>query len=435
MAGRKALRGDPLTTTALLGFSAYFLLPLFGLAVWRLEGVRRLDLGARIAIAAAAGAIIVPIVLASLTIAGVEWSRASVFAALGIVAATSFVAIRGKASPPRVRASRAALAAICVIAVVIIYGLLTARMTAGDLHFFWGPKAILYFHTGGVTLASLKSTVHAYMNPDYPLLVPLVNVWSITVARQFSFWGALLASGIFLFGSVAVVRSASGEDAVAVFMAAALGYTAAKGCVPGGAEPVLLLFETIALCALTFIDDERTRTILAALSLAGAAATKIEGATFAIAVVLAILIVKRDVKRALFAGAPAALVVVGWLIFVKSNGISVVYHAGAMPIYIEVLPRTILEMVKVAAYGIYWLPWLAAIALIALGSPRRAAFPIAVAILTTGATVFFYIHSPDPALWIAASGPRVFMTPLCCLLIAAAAARSPLRSLAADPSS
>ena len=393
------------------------------MAVWRLEGVRRLDPGARIVIAGAAGALAVPIVLALLTIAGIHWTRATVITALAIVAGTGLLAIRGKRPLPHARAGRAVLAALGVIAIVVSYGLLTARMSAGDLHFFWGPKSILFFQSGGVKLSVLVSTIHRYMNPDYPLLLPLLYSWSQIVSRQFSWWGALLAAGTFLFGSVIVLRSTSGDNAVAVFMAAALGYTVARSYAAGAAEPLLLLFETLTLCALVFIDDERTQMVLAALGLAGAAATKIEGATFAIAVVIALVIVKRDLKRAVLIGAPAGFVVAGWLWFVTAYDITIVYHGGTMPVFLEAIPQTLAGIVKAAQYGVYWLPWLAAIALIAAGSPRRAALPIAVALLTTAAAVFFYIHVPDPAWWIASSAPRVLLTPLCCLLIAAAASR------------
>jgi hypothetical protein len=414
------------TSTDFLGLGAFLLLPLFGIAVWRLEGVRRLDVGGRLAIAGAAGAVIVPIVLALLTIARIPWSRTTVFAALAVVVAASLLCIRGARAVPHAKTSRAALVAIAVIAVLFGYGLLTARMSSGDLHFFWGPKGILYFHNGGVTLTVLKSTLHRYMNPDYPLLLPLLNSWSLTVSRQFAWWGSLLAAGAFLLGSVGVIRSTSGDDSAAVFAAATLGYAAAKSYVPGGAEPVLLLFETVSLCALTLIEDDRTQKILCAIGLAGAAATKIEGATFAIAVVLALLLVKRDVKRAVFVGTPAALIIAGWMLFLKTYDLSIVYHGASMPVYFAAVPTTLLEILKVSAYGIYWIPWLVAIALIVTGAPRRSALPIAVAILTLGATVFYYIHVPDPTLWILASGPRVLLTPLCCVLIAVAAARPTL---------
>ena len=123
--------------------------------------------------------------------------------------------------------------------------------------------------------------------------------------------------------------------------------------------------------------------------------------------------------------APAGFIVAGWLWFITTYDIIIVYHGGMMPIFVEVIPQTLLEVGKAAQYGIYWLPWIAAVALIAIGSPRRAMLPIVVAVLTTAAAVFFYIHTPDPKWWIASSAPRVLLTPLCCLLIAAAAARSP----------
>lgn len=391
--------------------------------------MRRLDLAARIVIAGAVGSLAVAIVLALLTITGIEWNRTTVFVSLAIVALPGIAAIRRRAQLSHSHASRLAIAALALLAVVLTYGLLTARMSAGDLHFFWGPKSILFFQSGGVKLSVLKSTLHTYMNPDYPLLLPLLYSWSQIISRQFSWWAALLASGVFVFGSVIVLRSTSGDDSVAVFMAAVLGYAVARSYAAGAAEPLLLLFETLALCALVFIEDERTQMVLAALGLAGAAATKIEGATFAIAVVIALIVVRRDLKQAVLIGAPAGFVVAGWLWFVTSYDITVVYHGGTMPIFVEVIPQTLVEMGKAAQYGIYWLPWLAALALIAAGRPRRAALPIAVAILTTGAAVFFYIHTPDPRWWIASSAPRVLLTPLCCLLIAAAAARSPVPAL------
>jgi hypothetical protein len=403
------------------------LLPLFGIVVWRLDGVRRLDLAGRIVIAGAAGSLSVAIVLALLTITGVEWNRTSVLVSLTIVALLGVVALRRRTTPvsSNPRTNLLAAAAIGVLALILGYGLLTARISSGDLHFFWGPKSILFFQSGGVTLSVLKSTLHRYMNPDYPLLLPLIYSWSQIVSRQFSWWAALLASGLFVTGSAIVLRSTSGDDAASVFMAAALGYTVSRSYASGAAEPLLLLFETLALCALVFIEDERTQRIVAALGLAGAAATKIEGATFAIAVVIALIVVKRDLKRAVLIGAPAGFIVVGWLWFITTYDIVIVYHGGVMPIFPEVIPQTLVEIGKAAQYGIYWLPWIAAVALIAVGSPRRAALPIAVAILTTAAAVFFYIHTPDPKWWIASSAPRVLLTPLCCLLIAAAAARSP----------
>jgi len=402
----------------MIAFAAYLALPLFGLAILRLTGVRTLDLAARLALAGAAGVLSVSAVLSVLSVLSIPWSRTSVFVPLAAIAIAGFLLRKKALNPPRV----GGLAAIAVIAVLFAYGLFTARITSGDLHFFWGPKSILFYQSDGVTIAALQSLSNKYMNPDYPLLLPLVYAWSQIVARQFSWWAALAASGLFLFASVMIVRSASRDAHAAVLMAAALGYAVAKSYSSGAAEPLLLLFEIITLCALVFIEDERTQTILAALGLIGAAATKIEGATFSTAVVLAILIVRRDWKLAIRIGAPAAVVIAGWMAFVRGYEISLLYTAGTMPMFFSAIPIALTELTRTAGYGVWGLPWIAAIALIVTGDTRRAAaLPIVVSILTIGAAIFFYIHMPDPRVWIAGSGPRVLLTPLCALLIAAAA--------------
>lgn len=71
------------------------------------------------------------------------------------------------------------------------------------------------------------------------------------------------------------------------------------------------------------------------------------------------------------------------------------------------IPTVISLIVKSASYDALWLPWIAPIVLIILGDTRRGAFPVAVAILTLGAAVYFYIHLEDPKWWIENSAPRV----------------------------
>ena len=65
-----------------------------------------------------------------------------------------------------------------------------------------------------------------------------------------------------------------------------------------------------------------------------------------------------------------------------------------------------------------------------VGNVRRALVPVAIAVLTTGATVYFYVHYPDPVWWIESSSPRVILTPLLALLIGAMAANRGLSGYA-----
>jgi len=404
-------------------FIAYLLLPLVGIGIWQLDAVKKLDLGGRIAIAGAFGAAIVVAVLAGLSIVSIGWSRSVVISIVVVITAISIYVARPLRTREKHPIDRGAMAALIVIAILIIYGLLDARLSCGDLHFFWGPKAVRFYRDGGVTLGFLADPNTVRMNPGYPLLLPLLYVWSETIARQFSWFSAVLSTALFLFGSVALVRSTSRDDRAAVLMAATLAYAFAIADAAGAGEPPLIFFETLAIVAITFIRDRRAQTVLAALGLACAVMTKIEGATFAIAVVLAVLIIRRTLKQTILIAAPAALLLGAWLAFVRMHDLSEYYRGAAMPIYFAAVTKTLLTLAKAASYELYGLPWIVPIVLIAIAPNRRnAALPLLIALLTFGAAFFFYIHLPDPTWWILSSAPRVLLTPLTALVIASAAA-------------
>jgi hypothetical protein len=406
-----------------LAFAAYLLLPLVGIGIWRLDAVRRLDLGGRIAVAGAAGVAIVAAVLAALSIVSIEWSRGVVFSIVVVIMAESIYLARPLQTREKHPINRIAMAALVIIAILLTYGLLDARLSCGDLHFFWGPKAVRFYRDGGVTLSFLADPNTARMNPGYPLLLPLIYVWSETIARQFSWFSAVLSTALFLFGSVALVRSTSRDDRVSVLMAATLAYAFAIADAAGAGEPPLIFFETLAIVAITFIRDRRAQIVLAALGLTCAVMTKIEGATFAIAVVIALVVVRKTFKQTMLIAAPAALLLGAWLAFVRLHNLSEYYRGAGMPIYFAAVTKTLVTLAKAATYELYGLPWIVPIVLIAIAPNRRnAALPLLVALLTFGAALFFYIHLPDPTWWILSSAPRVLLTPLTALVIASAAA-------------
>src|SRR5437763_7251093 len=398
-----------------LAFAAYLALPLIGIGVWRLDAVRRLDLPARIAVALAAGMLITGVVMTLISIAHVPWSRTTLVIVLGLIAALSWP--RGYGLRVARGATRNAQLATVVFLILTLYGLLDARESCGDLHFFWGPKAIHFYRYGGIDLQWLADP-NTVGNPGYPPLLPLLYAWSQTLAQQFSWWAAILATALFLFGAVAIVRGASGDDRGALLMAATLSYCIAVADAAGAGEAPLILFETLAIVAVTFIDSP----ILAAIALAGAAVVKIEGATFVIAVVIVDLLLRRNWKRTIAIAAPAAILLGAWLGVVRAYGILEYYRGAAMAIYFSTLPKKLVLLAKDGRYELWWLPWLIPAELVAMGNVRRAAAPLLIALLTFGAAVFFYIHLPDPTWWILSSAPRVLLTPLTALLIAAVSA-------------
>jgi len=431
----------------LLGFAAYLLMPMIGIGIWRLDIVRRMPLPARLATAFAAGILATSIVMAMLSLISVQWNRTKLFTILGILAAIGArLVITGRRaqgagrrsgegdasdsdSPPAPRALLPAPWAVLILVFVVLtgYGVLTARESAGDLHFFWGPKAVRFFRAGGIDAAYLRQSDYQPAHPDYPPLVPLLYAWSHTVSSgSLSWWAAVAATVLFLFGAVFLIHGASGDGPGALLVASTLSYAYAVGFAAGGADPPLVFFEALTLVALTFLANERGSDVLAAIGLCGAAWTKIEGATFAIAVVLALLLVRRDWKRALRISAPAAVLLGAWVLFVKLAHLLELYRGAAMDLYWDALPGTLVTMARTATYELYALPWIIPVLLLALGRNRGAAsLPLVVAALTAGVSVYFYIHLPDPTWWILASAPRVLLTPLLALLIAALASWRP----------
>ena len=186
---------------------------------------------------------------------------------------------------------------IAAILLLAAYGLLTARETCADLTYFWGPKGQQFYIAEKIDVAFLAFPHYKLMHPDYPPLLPLVYAFASSVAHGFSWWGALVAMLLLLLATAlafrGLAREAIGDKraaAYATLLTAVLAYGYARSMVAGAAEPMLLLFETIAVAALTFRDDGE---VIAAIALAGAAWTKIEGAAFVAIVVVAYLLTRR----------------------------------------------------------------------------------------------------------------------------------------------
>ena len=410
--------------TDAIGLLAYLVLPLVGLVVWRLDFIRTMTPGPRWALATASGALIVALLMSAMSVVGIEWSRTVIFPLLLILAIAGVKGARGTQwiATPRWTLP---LIATAIFFAFNLYGVLTARSSCGDLAFTWGPKAIRWFRAGGLDPAVLHTWPQ--LTVDYPPLQTLLLSFSNLFSHQFAWWAAVLGGPFFFFFTLLLVRAWTKDDAGTLLFAGALTYAFTLAYPAGCAEPPLLLFETIAIAALTFLEDKRAQTFLVSLALAGAVFTKLEGTTFAIAVFLTILIVQRQPKRAFITIAPAALLFGAWMTFVFTNDLLYMYGGAKMPIYWSTLPVVLKTLAKVAKFELYWLPYLIPIALIAIGNWRRALVPVSIAFLTTGATIYFYVHYPDPVWWIESSSPRVILTPLLALLLGAIAARPYVR--------
>lgn len=421
--------------TDVLAVVSYLLLPLIGIAVWRADVVRRETQLVRLAVATGAGALIVGLLMATLTLIGVRWSRGTIFTPLALIVIAGVILVHRAPALPRPASppwNRFALGGTIGMWLLTLYGTITARESCGDLHFTWGTKAVRFFRAGGIDAELLRTNIQ--LTTDYPPLQTLLFAWSNTVSHHFSWWGAVLLSPLFLIGTLAVIRAWSGDDWGTFLVAATLAWTYTLAYPAGCAEPLLLLYETIVIAALTFLRDPRAQTFYATLGVAGAVWTKLEGTTFAIAVVLTILLVQRNWRRALIVATPAVILVGAWMTFVLKAKLLLMYGGAKLPIQWEALPVVLKTLGGVARWELLWLPWIVPLVLIAMGNARRAAVPLSIALLTACATVSFYVRAADPVWWIQSSSPRVLLTPLLALLLAAVAASRPsVRTGDGDP--
>jgi hypothetical protein len=195
--------------------------------------------------------------------------------------------------------------------------------------------------------------------------------------------------------------------------------------VAGAADPPLLLFEVIAVAALTFAGDQRDGRIIASIALAAAAFTKVEGAAFAIVTLIAFLIVTRKIARTALLAIPSIILLGSWVLLAAQHHLLEAYWKAKSAVRFEFLGTVVVRTLREASYHAAYVPWIAPIALVAMSRRlRQAALPLLVAAGSIASTLFFYLHAdtPDAAgWWIEASAMRVLLTPLACLVVASAA--------------
>ncbi len=383
--------------------------------------VRSLDLAARIAIAFAGAMLVASAAMFAMSTAGIAWNRPILIAILLLWSASALAGARA-------RGGRNPLG-ILIICALVAYAALTARETCSDLLFFWGPKGIHFWLAKSIDVAYLHNPVNWLEHPDYPPLVPLTYACVATIRGSFSWMAPLVlmplmfAATVFAFRGIAA--RAIGErtaNLYALLLACILAYASAIGAIAGAGDMPLVMLETIAVAALTFAPRDRGALLVASLMLAAAAFTKVEGAAFAIVIIAAYFIVTRRIVSTLALSAAPAILLGAWLLFCRHHGLLDSYVPRERA-HFEILPSVAQMVAQMASYKMFFLPWLAALAPIPFGARNvhRGMLPLLVAAGTLAATLFFYLHLPNPKFWIFASAYRVLLTPLMSLAVASAA--------------
>ncbi len=408
--------------TLILFIAAILVLTVEGLVICFVPGMQRISIGGRLAVAFATGLTINAILLTAESVLGIPWLRAALlvpsffFAAIGILAA--------RKTTWRIEKPSADWIPVLVIMLIMFYGAATARLTCGDLILFWGPKATHFATAAKIDLAYLGNGDYYLAHPDYPPLLPLTYAWGINAARAMSWFGAVIITQFFLLAAALVVGAYSRRPLHAALFAAVLALGAAVGMIAGAADMLLVFYEVVAVCALTFEGDDRSSFVIASIALLGGAMTKVEGASLAAIIVFAFAITRRRLIAATVMALPAGAFLVAWIASMRHFHLLDSYDASKSSMHLEYTARIVQEMAREMSYRTYYLPWIAAISPLFFGrNMRRAAFPLLVGILTIGCTAWFYYHCPvDPWFWVRSSANRVLLTSLAPFVVATAAA-------------
>ncbi|MGE5414846.1 MAG: hypothetical protein ACM3NW_11760, partial [Syntrophomonadaceae bacterium] len=180
--------------TAALWMAPLLLMPLVGAPLLVRPAFRRFGAASSVALAGAAGAVLLSFVMTLYSLAGRRWSIFTV-----VVLATllgwalshlpAFAAPGAPAAPPRpaVLARVAALVSAAAVAAAAAAAWLGSA-TSPDLFFFWGTKAQEFALAGEIDAAYLQAPFHAFLHPYYPPLVTNLGAFAAMAIGRFS-WG------------------------------------------------------------------------------------------------------------------------------------------------------------------------------------------------------------------------------------------------------
>jgi len=425
-----------------LFFAAQAALALLGAgAAWH-PRVRGLSLPARLSVAWGAGAVALTIEATAYSLVGIRWSIANLALPLLVLSAAAALAWRRapvKPGGPFARGGAIAGSAFAVGAAAVLYLLVclgSSAATSVDYLLFWGVKAVRFASNRGIDASFLRFPYAIHASLDYPPLVPIVHAWGCLLAGQLPWTAVPPVSALPLVAAIPIVwerlRRRIGEQgaaAVAALWTAAISISAVYSFSGGGAEPMIVFFETVAVVWLLTESDGESRFV-PVLFLCGAALTKVEGLAAVVLVALGCWVrdrrrgSRRDAARALgLLLVPLAAVGV-WFLYQRSRSLEIGYraHGDALVVYLDWFGTVVRELLRNLNAGSFWIPWAfaAAIVLWRIRSWRAAAPALTLAIGLLAFLAFDYLHDKDdPTERIGWTAPRVTQSALSAMILAA----------------
>src|SRR5262249_6621584 len=140
--------------------------------------------------------------------------------------------------------------------------------SSADFLYFWGVKAVRFASNRGIDAAFMGHPFTIHATRDYPPLVPIVDAWGVLAAGRMPWRLAPFFSGLWFFAAVPILfercRRRLGDAsaaAVTAFWTVALSISLVASFSAAGAEPPLVLFESVAVAWLLTEEPGESRFI------------------------------------------------------------------------------------------------------------------------------------------------------------------------------
>ena len=335
----------------------------------------------------------------------------------------------------RINTIATVVAAIAVIHLAL--RLISGRASSVDYLYFWSAKAVRFLNLGGIEDELLRWIWATHTHPNYPQLFPISLAWGGLISGEIPWLGALLTClvwlliGVPLLFSILGMRLSSGSAAVVTsFWTTAMAIALAHSYSGANAEPMLLVFETIALATVLIETPGTSPTLrwLAGIALAGTVLTKVEGmlAWFLIlaGVIIRDLWWKRPqwIRSALPLLLWPGLTLGCWVLFELVYRIPLrdTSRESGLALHFDQIGTVFSSMIRHSSAGSLAIPWLIAFAGIVLPS-RNAKSVLPGFALGIGLLVILMVHylhvSYEPAILIQWTFPRISLPALSALIL------------------
>jgi hypothetical protein len=358
--------------------------PLAGLWMRWFASVRALNRPARLMLYFAAGLVTLTEEMFLASLAGIPWSAAlllvppllaglpSLRRPLAPPYGTRRVAPPPSAALPAMPRPRWEIVLAAATVVIVALTIASGAATGFDTFFFWGLKAQRFGLLRAIDVAYLRDPVNMVFHPDYPPLHPFYLAWTMLGGDHLDWWVVVATAPLFLLLSTVTVYSfieSRLASSLTALYASALGALFILNALGGNAEPPLVFFETLALAAMASGAGDAA----VAVGLTGAVLAKREGLPFFV-LAMAVYVINggRDRWKRLRAGIPAAVALLAWLAYCRHHGLFKTYNLGAEVFTVQSVLRAVHLVAQDVSVGLWYLPWIAGLALIACGRIRPA---------------------------------------------------------------